>query len=388
MKHVRRRDIALAFRPSGALLVRATSSGMSAEVPILAIAVLSYCQDARTQEEVGQAVGPMGAELYGQLVSAGFLVSERQSRETPVFFDNFPAWDIHRRMLGDRVRLDAYARALDALVTPDSVVLDAGTGTGILACLAARAGARKVYGVDRSDILDLARQTAEGSGVADRVSFIQADLAEVQLPEKVDLIVTETFGAMCFAEGAAPDLQACVANNLAPGGRVVPGRVSVWLAPFSDENLVALSMGAASPFRGVRLQGLEEIARHRAVTLPVPAGALVGSAEKIVETPFPALDLPTRTVALKISRAAELHGFVAWFTLHLSDGVDLPTGPDSPVTHWHQSVLAMEPRPVSAGDTVKVQISIREADDERRALHVDLQCAGPGGVERGWFRVG
>jgi Ribosomal protein L11 methyltransferase (PrmA) len=58
------------------------------------------------------------------------------------------------RMIADIGRTAAYADALRRHVTPESVVVDIGTGTGVFALLAARLGARKVYAIEADDAID------------------------------------------------------------------------------------------------------------------------------------------------------------------------------------------------------------------------------------------
>ena len=62
----------------------------------------------------------------------------------------------HARMLHDDRRTGDYLAALAAAVRPGDVVLDIGTGSGVLAVAAARAGARRVYAVEASDIAEVA----------------------------------------------------------------------------------------------------------------------------------------------------------------------------------------------------------------------------------------
>ncbi len=71
-------------------------------------------------------------------------------------------------MLHDERRTGDYLRALAAAVRPDDVVLDIGTGSGVLAVAAARAGARRVYAVEASDIAEVAARVFEVNGVQDR----------------------------------------------------------------------------------------------------------------------------------------------------------------------------------------------------------------------------
>ena len=62
----------------------------------------------------------------------------------------FTAADVHIRMLNDRTRTSAFQRAIHASVTADDVVVDIGTGTGVLAATAALAGARRVYAIEQN----------------------------------------------------------------------------------------------------------------------------------------------------------------------------------------------------------------------------------------------
>lgn len=66
--------------------------------------------------------------------------------------------DSYGRMIRDAGRTSAYARALRAAVKSDSVVLDIGTGPGMLALLACRCAARKVYAVESDEVIALAKQ--------------------------------------------------------------------------------------------------------------------------------------------------------------------------------------------------------------------------------------
>lgn len=99
--------------------------------------------------------------------------------------------ELQRRMVSDRPRTDAFAAAIHEVVQPGDVVLDVGTGTGILAMFAAKAGARKVYAIDATDITEVAIDLVKANGLSDQIQILHGRAGELQLDQKVDLIVSE-----------------------------------------------------------------------------------------------------------------------------------------------------------------------------------------------------
>ena len=77
---------------------------------------------------------------------------------------NFAGLAEHEEMLSDSVRVQAYHRGIRRNVRPGDVVVDLGTGTGLLAFMASRAGAKKVYAVEHSDFIEIAREIGRHNG--------------------------------------------------------------------------------------------------------------------------------------------------------------------------------------------------------------------------------
>jgi protein arginine N-methyltransferase 1 len=92
-----------------------------------------------------------------------------------------------KEMLSDRVRMDAYYDSIfrNARHFQGKVVLDVGTGSGILAIWSAQAGARKVYAVEATNMAAHARMLVAGNGMEHIVEVIEGSVEEITLPEKV-----------------------------------------------------------------------------------------------------------------------------------------------------------------------------------------------------------
>ncbi len=123
-------------------------------------------------------------------------------------------------------------------------MLDIGTGPGIMALLACRAGAARVYAVEPADVIQVAREAAAANGFADRIQFIQAMSTDIDLPERVDGIVAEIHGVLpLFGKSLASILDAR-RRFLKPGGWIVPARESIWAALASSRSAHATAIDA------------------------------------------------------------------------------------------------------------------------------------------------
>jgi SAM-dependent methyltransferase len=362
VQYQRPQDLIVTFEDDGSVLLRSTSRGAGARAPAWAVGVLAGCGEPRTREEVAQVMGPQAASAFDGLVDAGLLVPPEEADQTPVIFHNYTGIEVHRVMLADEARLVAYREGIRAVVKPGDVVIDAGSGSGVLAVMAALAGARKVYAIERSDFGAVIPRIAADSGVGDRVQLVRGDISRVELPEKADVIVTETFGHWSIAEGLMPDVLACAAHNLKPGGRIVPGSFTLWFAPMAACPDVPGPMVKRPD--GVDLRALVGDSRGRApdrLVLPSEIGAPIcmGTISMPCDGDFEG------TLVLDQDCAA----LCGWFDLHMTGTpgeVDLSTGPHAPPTHWKQTVF---PVALKAG-THAVSASV--APEDHRTLVVSI----------------
>ena len=139
----------------------------------------------------------------------------------------------HARMLRDTRRTGAYIAAIEAAVRPNDVVLDLGTGSGVLAVAAARAGARHVYAVEASDIGAVAAQVFEANGVADRVTLVSGWSTQVELPERATLLVSELIGSDPFEEDVLEITLDARQRLLTPDARLLPRKLELHARPLA-----------------------------------------------------------------------------------------------------------------------------------------------------------
>lgn len=137
----------------------------------------------------------------------------------------------HVLMLGDRVRTGSYLEAIRQVVRPGDVVVEIGTGTGVLSVAAAQAGAARVYAIEATVIGELARRVFERNGVADRVTLVQGLSSRVTLPERCDVLVAEIIGRDPLEEGVLEFTRDAVARFLKPGGRLIPSHLELLALP-------------------------------------------------------------------------------------------------------------------------------------------------------------
>jgi len=149
-----------------------------------------------------------------------------------------PAWFLSSDVLVD---------AIGALVRPGDRVLDLGSGTGIGALAALRAGARRVVATDVDPVaFRCIRATLAIADAAERVAVRHGDLFEPLDDECFDLIafnppwltgsVTGLETATRLDPGLPARLAGGLAAHLAPNGRVAlilstHGRPDAWLDP-------------------------------------------------------------------------------------------------------------------------------------------------------------
>ena len=250
----------------------------------------------------------------------------------------------HLRMLTDSVRMEAYCNAIAQSVRPGDVVVDLGSGTGILGLLAARAGAARVYCVEQNAyMVERARRIARDNGLDGTVVFLNTRIEDLTgFPEPIDVFVSETMGPAGIDEGIFQLFSHC-ATLQARQPRWIPDRLTVVAAPINYLDL-AQRQHQAARLMGLDFTSISDELGRIAHILPVMPDMLAAPEQTLfcgVPGHDPLPEVLTLTWDLVYPVSFDAVGI--WFSARLCEGVELGNPPEGPDTHWSQLVLPVLP---------------------------------------------
>lgn len=306
----------------------------------------------------------------------------------PTRFDSAP---VHIRMLDDHARTEAYQRAIRAVVRPGDVVVDIGTGTGILAATAARAGAARVYALEVAPIGELARRLFAANDLADRVTLVPGWSTRTTLPERADVVLSEIVGDDPLNEGILPVMADAARRFLKPGGRLVPSTLRLYALPLAVPEAMrerwVFTEGAAA--RWAARYGLDFgvlAAAHRAGAVPIKPWKARSWTRLSPPVPLASFDLHTArassfetTRSVTATRAGTISGVLLYFEMDLGPEV-FSTHPDraTPETSW-RSVLWLPETPVTVAAGQGIDLRYRYgAEGSQFECLTDVRAAHPG----------
>lgn len=280
----------------------------------------------------------------------------------------FEFLSVHKEMIYDRVRTSAYSRAISQVVRPGDIVLDLGTGTGLLAFLAVRAGAAKVYAIEKTSIIKIAKVNALQMGIEDKIEFITADSRVVDLPEKVDVIVSEVIGHLVVEENMLDSIIDARDRFLKPGGKLVPSSAEVYFVPVEAEQVYQDEIEVWSePVEGMDLSGSREFAASNIYLADFNETNYLAVPQKLLSLDLTTVDSIEMTLrgSYEMSRDGVLHGLAGWFVAELFDSINISTSPTGEATHWKQCFVPLSsPVSLRKGDVVSFSFASRTMGDD------------------------
>lgn len=276
--------------------------------------------------------------------------------------------EYHRTLIADRVRNAAFEAALRAVIKPgETTVADIGTGTGLLALMAAKLGAREVFLYEAAEVASVAAKVLKANRVRN-CHLIPCHSTEMVDPPKVDVVVSETLGNYALEEHIIETLADAKKRFLKPKGIMIPRRIEQLVAPVISDRIPRefdawdatgfdLGVAKAMSLNNIYVRTLK------------PQELLAAQTWDEVELGTDARSARKGEASWKLERAAAIHGFATWWKAELAPGVWLSTAPDAPRTHWEQLYIPLL-APIEAKAAETVAVSLRSRTSAEGGTHV------------------
>ncbi|CAL8300968.1 histone-arginine methyltransferase CARM1 [Gadus morhua] len=305
-----------------------------------------------------------------------------------------------QNLLQDYQRTATYQRAFldNEEDFRDKVVLCVGGGSGILSFFAVQAGAKRVYAVETPPIAEYLKVLLGGNGLSDRVTVLEGGLEKAELPEEVDLIVSEPIGYLLLHERKL-DSFLLARKWLKPKGLMFPSSAEIHLAPFTDDQLYIEQHSRTSfwqqrGFHGINLCGLHTAALNEVLRQPIVdtfdmAALMASSARhrldfiKDREESLHRIEIP---FVFRLLQSGLVHGLAFWFDVAFtgsSSTVWLSTAPTEPLTQWYQvRCLLQTPLFAKLGQTLSGTVLM--TTNQRHSYDIHITAT----VDQSGFRSG
>jgi len=267
--------------------------------------------------------------------------------------------NFQRAMLMDTVRSSAYQEAILEVVKKGDVVLDLGSGTGILSFFALQSGAKKVYGIEARPTIEVAKEVARVNKWSERIEFINKHSYDVTLPEKVDVIISEILGNFALDENLLDFIIDARNRFMKKEGSLIPYQIELFIVPVECPDLYQLINFLDEDIYGIDFSPARELSVYKVYVVSFEKEAFLSTPLSIQKIDLQIVnDFGIKSkVNFEIEREGTLHGLAGWFKAYLSPQVILSTAPGTPNTYWGNVFFPLiEPVLVKVGNKVTAQI--------------------------------
>jgi len=281
----------------------------------------------------------------------------------------------YEAMRDDSPRTDAFEAAIKRRLQSlgdQAVVVDIGTGSfALLALMAARAGAKRVFAIEKNpEAVKLAREAVRKAGFEGTVQVIEGDSMQTELPERVDLVVSELIGSIATQEGVEPiirDADKRFLKDGIQGARMIPARCQTLIAPvkYTEHRIMSFASKRGIMSRGKQEEGTLKPLRLRSKTsdlnfLTEPQiledfdYSNPGASRQLERTLH--FDIPASVA----NEAKDFSGFAMWTRVVVDDQSSVEVRGQKKTSHWAYVVALMGPQPVAiaAPGSIELKSSI------------------------------
>lgn len=268
----------------------------------------------------------------------------------------------HFPMMNDTVRNDAYEKALKSALTKGGSVLDIGSGSGLLAMMAARHGATKVTTCEEvSMVAEKAKIIIQRNGFADQIQAINKLsnklVVGVDIAERADILVTEIFDNGLLGERAFAAIEHARQHLLKPDAQLIPSGARVYAICLESEEIYKNHrVGTISNFD---LSPFNQFTNYSYDSYHLAKMDYKGLTATTPIFDFNFYKIPGKEsieIEFEIIESGICHGMAFWYELQLDEDTIISTAPHLPqLSCWKQAVqLFAKPQVLTKGQIFKL----------------------------------
>ena len=292
-------------------------------------------------------------EFYSNLQGKSDIYHEKD-----YYFNSYSTFYIHEEMLKDKIRTGSYEKAIlnNKEIFKNKIVLDIGSGTGILSIFACFAGAEHVYAIEYADIADYSKEIIKKNNLENKITVFKEKVENVELPcEKVDIIISEWMGYFLLYESMLDTVLFARDKWLKNDGFILPDRAKIYLCGFEDKNYKFSKINSWDNIFDFDFSFLKGTAISEPLIDVCNKNNVISNCKKVFDIDLynvkkEDLDFSSG-YEIEFLRNDTFNCLVFWFDVvfsKLPNQVVLKTGPFDEPTHWKQTIFYIE-------DDVKVE---------------------------------
>ena len=323
------------------------------------------------------------------------MSDEKDQKKSDEYFSSYFDLEVHKCMLEDVPRTTSYRDAIlnNADYFKDKVVLDVGAGTGILSLFCMRAGARKVYAVEASQMAECLKDIVKANDDHGVIEVIHGQVEDVELPEKVDVLVSEWMGFYLLHESMLDSVLIARDKHLKEDGIMLPSHSHIYIAAASIDSFFQKEVNFWDSVYGFDMSSLKKL-----YSLTGKPQIFFAEKDDLLCEPQKVLRLDLRHATqddisslsqnffVSISKDATFRSLVLWFDCEFAPAnvekwrhLTLSTSVAAPKTHWKQTVVMLpEEMDVEEGDVVGWRLEMGQGEENKRHYGISVEILDPG----------
>jgi len=316
--------------------------------------------------------------------SATETVSKRiESIDNDGYFGSYAHYGIHEEMLKDKVRTESYKDFIlkNSNIFNNANVLDVGCGTSILSMFAAKAGAKKVTGIDYSEIAYQAMDIVKENKLDHVITIVKGKAEDVELNHKVDVIISEWMGYFLIFESMLDTVIYCRDNYLTDNGCIYPDKCNIKLVALDNTDLVESKIKFWENVYGFKMSCMKSNVIEEPLVQVIDFTKIISEPYIVIEYDLMKVKVEDldfdRKFQLEIKKSGVLNAIVGYFDIGFVQNTTTPiyfsTSPYVEPTHWKQTVfLLKENFNVNEGDVINGRMFCKKNKKDHRALDIAI----------------